>query len=179
MKLFSEFLSEGRDAPLYHGTTAANAVAILQSNILKPHLDKYDTRDKRPFVAFSRSAQHSAQFVRQIIDKFPVVLEFNQAKLSQRYTIKPIADSPSYDEFEGLFTSKERKKLAHRKTPMFRKIGGLNEFEERIYSEVHPVSKYLTEIKVLKEDYNKLPEYLKQHPLLTVYSSLKDLRPAA
>jgi len=114
---FNQFLAEGRDAPIFHGTHSSNLGDMIKNGITP--LTSHTELPKREFinpvdpsklgsirgfnanklktthynvryahgVSFSRSKAFSEFYVG---GRFSCVLEMDQGKLSQRYSIIPI-----------------------------------------------------------------------------------------
>lgn len=88
---FKQYLEEGRDAPLYHGTRSKEtAVKILKSNKFianETHPGEHHTTKKstkKNAVCFSRLINSRFVLYKE------VVFVINQRKLSQRYKIIPV-----------------------------------------------------------------------------------------
>ena len=87
MKTFNQFLTEGRDAPLYHGTDVDSAIRILNANKLVGSYNDHNA----PTISLTRSIRYAQHFAK---DKFSdtvetIVFELDQRKLSQTYKIVP------------------------------------------------------------------------------------------
>ncbi len=102
MKSFSTFLAEGRDAPLYHGTSLDSTYSMLQSNNIRGSKGHIHSRyANRAGVYMSRSkwaAMHHIITIRY--DKNPVIISLDQAKLVQNYHIEPNANDQMWDRAE-------------------------------------------------------------------------------
>jgi len=109
MKSFSEFLTEGRDAPLFHGIKRfENAYNILcVSRELQPvtHQDSYKLlkatpnewfhepdRDRRMIkgISLTRDFHYATMRAPRMDSRYAIVLVLDQRKLAQRYEIKPV-----------------------------------------------------------------------------------------
>ena len=89
MTNFLQFLEEGRDAPLYHGTSLLTATKILESGLLKGSKSTLPPF-KKIEVSLSRNIKvpiHHAFHVQDYITC--IVFELDQRKLSQNYKIYP------------------------------------------------------------------------------------------
>jgi len=91
---FSEFLSEGRDAPLYHGTTHSHASAILRSGYFDPvtrQNSKVLLKSKNKFESKDGvSLTRNFHFAKTYISGPNVVFQLNQTKLAQNFEIIPV-----------------------------------------------------------------------------------------
>lgn len=79
MLTFKDFLEESRSAPLYHGTTYTNLRNILDGDFLKAS-DGY--------VSLSRSLNF-AHYWASDKSREPVVIQFDQRKLTHRFRMEP------------------------------------------------------------------------------------------
>lgn len=86
MKTFEQFISEGRDAPLYHGTNPRSLVTIIKQGII-PHTYHYPNNaslpDQMRGVSVSRDYKFSADY------RADCLLELDQTKLAQNFKIVP------------------------------------------------------------------------------------------
>lgn len=95
MKTFKSYLEEGRDSPLYHITTLANAERILIDNWFTQGAiqEKINGKIMRG-VSFTRN-HNIRQFIKDHISEKPgisygyVVMVIDQRRLAQRYKIIP------------------------------------------------------------------------------------------
>lgn len=78
-----EFLTEGRDAPLYHNLSSAKAASVF-SNDSMPGLWQHD------FPGMGRVSGNSFTRNRLYRDGYPVQLVVDQAKLAQTHKIIPV-----------------------------------------------------------------------------------------
>lgn len=111
LKTFSQFIIEGRDAPLYHSTGFMVGFEILRTGLLEPRTRHLAHRLlKRPFkyndysnttiehkimysgISLTGSFKYADEWATGII------FEFDQAKLAQRYEIIPLDYFASYTE---------------------------------------------------------------------------------
>lgn len=154
MKTFAQFIAEGRDAPLYHGSRLTFALTIVQSGKIegrtvhmssrlgvKSHTSGADrmvngistTRNIRYAMSWS---EHYRE------DPNPaVVFEFDQRKIAHNFQIRPI----DYFSFGG-FNANPR-----------------SEAEEFIITPVLPIEKYLTGIYVNLAAYKELERNAKYY----------------
>ncbi len=158
-------LFEGRDAPLYHGTSYENAKAILTSNLLKaqplPEGDDWDTRDM-PVISLSRSIQFVKDFIQRRIKGKGVVFEVDQTKLAQRYKIKP------WNYYANAELSKSARVSSNT-------TGIHNEYEEFITRDITDFDSYLVAIHAFDPN---VPAWLKKHPKLTMHvKAIKKTKP--
>ena len=138
---FKTYLEEGRDAPLYHGTSLAAAHKIFMDDELKSKKDGYN----KGTLSFSRSKYH-AQSVATTIIGSPriVVFEIDQRKLAQRYKIVPYVNptiSPIHNKRPMYNQSKLKKSHS---------FIGNNEFEEVVKSPIKNFMSYVTQIYIKK-----------------------------
>lgn len=142
--LEEELLLEGRDAPLYHGTSEDNLKEILKYNVLAaktPQISsmfngkKYDRyRDKHGQVwgvSLSRSLQTAKRFGR-------FVIELDQSKLIHRYKIVPFQWMNS--ELQG---SGQRNHAARSSS---KNKHSATEYEEFVLGSIRNVSDYIIAI---------------------------------
>lgn len=111
-------LVEARDAPLFHGSPLCNLIRVVSDDRLQ--------LNQRGFISLSRS-YHVARYFQEYSD-FPGyggVLVLDQAKLSQRYRVKPFHDQHNLD-FESFY----------------------DENEERVFQPIEPLSNYLLSILI-------------------------------
>jgi hypothetical protein len=134
-------LFEGKDAPLFHGTSIRSANLIVKKDIIKS-LTKHKIGDKIiSGVSTSRNFNYS-----YIWSVMGVVFQLNQRLLSHNYKIIPV------DVFNQGFPKRRF------------------ELEEFIVGDIFPLSKYLEKIIIGKNTISKLKRFnvLSKHPLLTV-----------
>jgi hypothetical protein len=107
MKTFDQFITEGRDAPLYHGTRLTHAIDILRTGKILPntlhHLRDYnqlhvigigtpDNAKTSRGISLTRSRAFAAHWViKWAGQEVGVIFEFKQTLLAQRYKIKSTA----------------------------------------------------------------------------------------
>jgi len=137
---FKEYLEEGRDAPLYHGTSLHNAVLIMKNNKL---LSNSDTPLKS--ISFTRSIKAANHFVfHGKGENTCVIFEVNQRKLTQRYKIEPYnfynkASNAKITRFKGDLNNEWD----------FEGEYTVNEYEERIIAkEIKNISDYIIKIHI-------------------------------
>jgi hypothetical protein len=148
MNNFKQYLLEGRDAPLYHGTGYYEADKILLDNIL---YSGYFVA--RPKISFSRdlnvAKNHSGN---------EIVFMINQTKLSQRYKIDPF----NYYQGHGTRVDKIGKygriKSEQEETVSAKAITKFNSYIIKIF--------YFDKSFLQKEENFKKYPYLSEHPLL-------------
>jgi hypothetical protein len=177
---FKEFLTEGRDASLYHGTTYGAGIAIIQQNSIRPTTTHSNYKLKRPpkypkeapkdavtgkhhphyedhelpGISLTRSLKFAIYWSRNL------VLELNQRKLTQNYKIVPLQYWQSYN----VSRSKEPFKYPN-------KLTTANEYEEFLLTgKSLPVLKYLVAVHISNElinDFKTTPAalILEQHKI--------------
>lgn len=88
MKTFSNYLTESKSAPLFHGTDLFNAISILKDNTMFAYSpdagDAEDGHIRSRVISMSRLFRYSAEW-----NKAAIVFELDQQKLSHRYNIRP------------------------------------------------------------------------------------------
>jgi len=152
VKTFEEFLAEGRDAPLFHGTSTLKAESILKSNILKANKD---WGNDKPHVSFTRTMSIAAEWAGYRGNLSDVVVfEFDQSKLIHRYSLFPI----NYGN--GSKTRYVAKPFI--KSPDYVSSGSFR--EERSPVSIVDMDKYLVKIHVWKLP--KTIPLLAKHPKL-------------
>lgn len=114
MKLFREHcqqLEEGRDSPLFHGTSLNGAKKILEDDLVK-----FNFQDSR-LTEFGDNT-HGLSLTRDFkrASMLSVVLEFDQAKIAQRYRIQPHQNQNWSDD------ESEEKVIPHKITQTGHKI---------------------------------------------------------
>ncbi len=137
MKTFKEYLEEGRDAPLYHGTGSAYALAILKDNAIKPFKTHGATvqlikKDDNVAVSLTRSIKTAIEWRNN-----GLAFELNQRKLAQNYQIKPL--NINY-HWTGGRSSAKHEQL----------------FEEYVTKPIQPLTRYLEKIIVDEGGYNDI-----------------------
>jgi len=137
MKTYQEFLTEGRDAPLYHSTSPSNALSIIRQN----EISATTTTGFKEYVGVSLTRSIKTAFYWR---RFGVVFEIDQRKLSQDKRIEPLNIMGVAKKYGG-------------KVPdwVYSKYEEL--FEERVKGSINPLSKYLT--KIIIEDVEAFKHY--------------------
>ena len=155
MITFSEYLQEGRDAPLYHYTSEKNFQDIFLSNRINAssmhnHATMNDLIGEKPFVSLSRNPNNKfiishVRSVHSAGNDEVIILQLSQRKLAQSYKIIPF----------DFFSSEQRST-------------GASEDEEAIIGSIKNLNKYLERIYMSKSAYNtylyisdKYPDSLK------------------
>lgn len=173
MKDFQTFITEGRDAPLYHGTSTFNARQIIKYNIFEartqhvghllgnpdsPHknVSKHPIPERNTYngVSFSRNFEKSKSFG-------DIVFEVDQSKLVQNYKIRPVQWFSSTSIMRNARTSK------------YAKIGMSTESEEFVLGSIKNADKYITAIWFPDDDerYRIHNPDILSHPLAKPYTS--------
>jgi len=132
MKTFEEFLTEGRDAPLYHGTSIPAAAAIISSNRMWGKSPQPGRHAGNYALSFSRNYEFSA-------DWGALVFEMNQRLLAQRYSLQPY-------NFFGTQETYGRRPVA--REMQTRPVVFVNQYEESTRQTIENVVKYITKIIV-------------------------------
>jgi len=151
---FKSYLEEGRDAPLYHGTTLKFGMKILNMNEL---VSRRSWQDEGTSVSFSRNIKHARYLtIMKNAAEGHIIFELDQRKLAQRYKIVPVND----------------RKLTRDKRPMYSHNGN-NEFEERIKGDIKDVSKYILKLYIFKRpgtiSESEIDGLLLDYPVLKKY----------
>lgn len=155
--MFISDLLEGRDAPLYHGTSMWVAEEILSADALSAH-----TRHKLPLVdktvmgvSLSRSLRTSRRFG-------SVIFELDQSKLARKHRIVPI----------DYFHNRHSRTLDPDEVdPNYeRRRGGYAEAEEFVVGDIKKLSRYLRAVHFFGDEFKLqgLPSIF-YHPLLKVH----------
>lgn len=154
MQSFSEFLTEGRDAPLYHGTEFDSASQIIKHNTVDarthhtPRLLGFQDKKlmKISGVSLSRERSKARSFGE-------IIFEFDQAKLSQNYKIRPIQ----------WFSTIDNTTISAR-TAKYTKSGSATESEEFVVGSIRGMDYYLNTLWVPKDILHEfgLPDETKQ-----------------
>lgn len=130
---FSQFLTEARSAPLYHGTKLYNAERILAMNTLKGTLQDRGATEGKTGIFMTRSQKHARTIYGE---KEAVIFVIDQQKLVQRYKVKPIKNWAEYNNDRN-----------HK--PLYMSGFGGNEFEEFVETkEIRDFDNYITKIIV-------------------------------
>lgn len=131
---FKEYLTEARAAPLYHSTFIYNANKILDDDTLYGSVQTDGATKGKKVIFLTRSFKH-AQAIYSTMDT--VIFELDQAKLSQRYRIRPIKNWLS-----------DQTDKNHKPMYMTKRLGG-NEFEEIIETDrIDYIDRYIKKIYV-------------------------------
>jgi hypothetical protein len=168
-----QYLEEGRDAPLYHGTSVARAASIIEDNKLvgKTNHTIINNYKKNIIkgVSLSRDFKASVYLVFHEFDHNScVVFEFDQRKLTQRHSVKPLNYyHTTYPELNGRPT----KGLGARRMDSRMHRGEMNnESEEFLVGDIKNVSNYIVKIHVCsdltKQHIDKSYPELAKHPKL-------------
>lgn len=129
---FSQFLSEARQAPLYHSTRLYNAEKILKDNTLYGTMHDNGAMEGKRGIFFTRSLKHAGT-IYGTAEK--VIFVIDQLKLSYRYKIKPIKNWHNEDK--------------NKKPQWMTGYLGGNEFEEFVETkEIRDFDNYITKIIV-------------------------------
>lgn len=168
MITFKTYLTEARLAPLYHATSPSKFRSIISDNVLvRGGEDRRHTlsKDGRQ-ISMTRNFIFAAEWA-------PVVLEFDQQRLSQRYKIVPFNYFPKHARifpYTNYGTTQQKGK----------NFAFDNQFEEAVLSDIKDPLKYVNKIYVsgdwlVDNIKNELPDKYKNIPVLQVsnYSRTK------
>ncbi len=180
MKSFNQFLTEGRDAPLFHSTSLSSARFIIDDNVIKDRTiqkvhpkpgSRVDDLKNGKFhwknisgVSLTRNIKFANWFGWHVQGYNTLItFELDQTKLAQNYRIQPFNfHSAGEDSYAPGFNARTQDRYDQNK----------NESEEFIFGPIKNLDKYLLKIHVMSpltlEHIDKDPEYarLKQHPKL-------------
>lgn len=106
-------ISEGRDAPLYHGTEFDSLLNILKTNTIRGETEHENLDGKRLVgISTTRDFRFAASWTNE--SNSPVI-ELNQPKIVHNYKIKPISYNSSHrEEAEDFIVAKGGLKPANR-----------------------------------------------------------------
>jgi hypothetical protein len=166
---FKQYLEEGRDAPLYHGTSVDLAQNILKHNTLSAithhrHI-KNNKRDKSiKVISLSRNISFVLKWMKRRFDSYDpfVIFELDQRRLSQKYKIIPYNHFGDNQYFDG-------KAAARQQNDLYKIDFPINQYEENVIGDIKTFNRYLTKIMVKDhKDHNFVldSKELKNHPLL-------------
>lgn len=172
MKTFKQLITEGRDAPLYHGTYMHFAPQILDTNKLVGSR-RGEIHPKRGMPDLARGVSLTRS-IRSALDWKPngIVFELDQTKLTKNYRLIP-ANAFHY------FTPLEYAAGIHAKHEEL--------FEERVDGDILQLDRYLTKVitsELSKESLSRmldrffkhdLIDILVEHPLLYCWKTRKFL----
>lgn len=160
MFTFKEFITEGRDAPLYHGTTLDTAMQILKHDMIQGRTN-HENRilginkpGSTGGVSLSRSFKISEWFGE-------VIFELDQRKLTHNYRINPV----QFFSSQGPMLSARTKKLGGNKVLS----GRHTEAEEFVIGSIKNVSKYITKIHIPEKVYRTSEEVFKRDKRFVPY----------
>lgn len=166
---FRQFITEGKDAPLYHSTSIIATQGIVTTDVMLP------SRGLQP-VPGNPVGQRTVSFTRNF--KFAlnwwgteIVLEFDQTKLGKRYTIRP---TNYYAQARSHMGNPNARVARPKKHQNIHGFTVQTEFEEVIMNKVEDVHKYLKRIIVTKPEHlvyifadeMEILKELRKHPLL-------------
>lgn len=99
MKTFNQFIVEGRDAPVYHGTSFESFQSMCADDRIQPSSADYPTDNPnfnktgvRKNVLWGISTTRNYRFAVQFIDQkrdTPIIIQLDQTKLAQKYKFIP------------------------------------------------------------------------------------------
>lgn len=149
-EIFENLLFEGRDAPLYHGTSYSSAIKAIDGNRIDARTSHYDADLGLEYIKNYSHRKMGVSLSRNLTLAFgfgPVVFEINQRKLAQTFKLIPI-------DFWSLSDNVNNKNYSYRAHPDFNlknNGGDRYEFEEFCIGAIEPLSRFLTAIRI-KDD---------------------------
>jgi hypothetical protein len=170
MRTFFEYLKEGREAPLFHGTSLVMADDILSHNYIYGRTEQYtslkDNGQKDYYQGYKEVSGVSLTRSYKIAEYFGkrgVVFELDQRRLSQNYSIIPVNHWATgvlqYIPGKTARTNHNPKDITD------------NEAEEFLIGSIKNLDKYLARVIIVDEpNWIKLQSspysHLKYHPKL-------------
>lgn len=144
MKSFKSFITEGRDASLYHGTDVHHAYGMLATLTIRA----MDADGIGKSVSLTRSFKYAKSWAVKVGEKLrtPCVLELDQRSLAHNYKIVP------YNFFHTQVPYEISKSRYLKSDPVW----GENEYEERVYKSIKNLDKYLIAIHIFDESHSAL-----------------------
>jgi hypothetical protein len=140
-----EILCEGRDAPLYHGTTFGGALLILKQNKMADRTSHSNMDlDDINGVSLSRSPRIAHGFG-------AVVFVLDQRRLSHNYKISPVD-----------YWDTDEKKSFYEPTPYTRE-GEYTEAEEFVIGPINNVSRYIIRLEMVMTQYERMMKHVIYH----------------
>jgi len=163
---FKEYLEEGRDAPLYHGTMPDSIIPIMKSNMLRAETQQFMGKNIKMGVSLTRNINIAHQFA----TKIGIVFELDQRKLAYRHKMIPI-NWENATQNRGTLTRWHE--TTGRNTTNVKPIT-INEYEEFVVGPIKNLNDYIIKIHA-KDDIFYNEEYLNKsfaifmkHPKLYV-----------
>lgn len=123
-------LLESRSAPLFHGTELANALMILQSDLIEATQDDSYSNDP-PGVSLSRNYKFAMSFGSSRDTGYGVVFVLDQAKLTTRFRMKPHV---AVSDWGDVITGEEEEIVLARIQPLSRYLVSINTDPQRLHS---------------------------------------------
>jgi len=139
-----QYLEEGRDAPLYHGTD--NTIKVLDSNTLKgnnSHSYKTLMIDKPGYatgVSLTRNLKVASQFQKWADHTNYAILELDQRKLAQSHKIIPV----------NFWNGVNKKEPSRAKSLPKQEVG--SEYEEFVLGDIKNLDKYIKRIFIFNKN---------------------------
>ncbi|PCJ96785.1 MAG: hypothetical protein COA52_00840 [Hyphomicrobiales bacterium] len=163
MDNFKQYLEEGRDAPLFHGTSIRNAAKILKMNTMtaqtrhKQFPPAMDT--PKNVISLTRSFKFAKRWYNHVHYR-GVIFELDQRKLAQRHKIM-VYNHFGLGDYGGKGVAREKNDVRANGFP-------INQYEENIIGDIKNLDKFLIKIHVTTEflSYKYFDEELLKHPLL-------------
>jgi hypothetical protein len=147
MITLKQYLEEGRDAPLYHGTD--NTAQIIRENILKAKTKHFrnalmisDNQWSKTVngVSLTRNIKVASQFQKWTDHNNYSILELDQRKLTQSYKIIPI----------NFFAGFSKTEPARAQSTPKNEVG--SEYEEFVIGDIKNLNKYITRIYIFSKE---------------------------
>jgi len=164
---FNEFLAEGRDAPLYHGSTFHNGIRIIKDGIIDPKTTQnikitrgaLDTRLIKG-VSLTRNLSFAKRWVNPDTElQTKIIFVIDQGKLSRSRKIIPF----NFHNSGSLAYSSDS--VARQTDKPYYLQGAFdpqNEYEEFVIGSIP--SEYWTEIRYYAPMHDQIQEYLVHLP---------------
>jgi len=165
MYSFKEYLTEGRDAPLYHGTSFYAANNILYRNVMEArgldHVPNHFLMQEA--ISFTRNFDFAKRW-----SEDEIVFEVDQRKLAQAYKIVP-----KNHWAIGKVSHSYRTMRVARPKPHKDKYGNVVEYEYEeavLAKKINNFDKYILKIIAVKDFDKVLYTLLATHPKLYSWS---------
>jgi hypothetical protein len=171
---WDEIINEGRDAPLYHGTSTDTAISILQA-------DSISAMTQHDALAVGRSAPvfgvSLTRDIRTALDIGQVCFEVSQTKLTQNRKLIPIDFTP-FNPSHTWSVHNPRSSALTKRAQGSNPHGDRFEHEEFCVGAIAPLNRYLVAIHVIRKHlsqierkYGRQAAILLDHPLLKIVGS--------
>lgn len=161
-------LTEGRDAPLYHGTPVDLFMSIMNEDTLEGGEPDDEIGYERPSVRLSRSYRTALGFSSMGAGQPGVVMEIDQATLVQNYKVVPFHDENYAGERMANKSEAEEVVLHNRIRPLSRVLTRFYVDPKRIQWVLQPenLETYLdsTFFSMKAEEVHALADFIMKHP---------------